>query len=150
MTTDVASEAATGVRAAEENPDLLRLFNDWNQALKSKIPERVADLYAPNAILVPTRSNDIRSTRGEIVQYFQKFLVDEPSAELVRPFLGRYGDTPTNSGIYKFTFGDGSTALARYTFVYVWHVDRWLIATHHSSVLFRPAAGEEALARIEF
>jgi uncharacterized protein (TIGR02246 family) len=35
------------------------LFDTWNQALATKDPHRVADLYAHDAVLLPTVSNEV-------------------------------------------------------------------------------------------
>jgi uncharacterized protein (TIGR02246 family) len=35
------------------------LFDDWNQALATKDPEKVASLYAHDAVLLPTVSNEV-------------------------------------------------------------------------------------------
>lgn len=48
-------------------------------------------------------------------------------------------NTATNSGLYTFTFADGSTADARFTYVYEYVDGQWLIEAHHSSL--QPAAG---------
>jgi hypothetical protein len=37
------------------------LFDKWNAALQTGNPERVADLYAPDGVLLPTVSNQVRS-----------------------------------------------------------------------------------------
>lgn len=37
------------------------LFDDWNQALATKDPEKVASLYAHDAVLLPTVSNEVRT-----------------------------------------------------------------------------------------
>lgn len=44
-----------------------------------------------------------------------------------------FGDLAINSGLYTFTFADGSTVAARFTFVYRRSGDRWQIIEHHSS-----------------
>jgi uncharacterized protein (TIGR02246 family) len=36
------------------------LFDAWNQALATKDPNKVADLYAHDAVLLPTVSNEVR------------------------------------------------------------------------------------------
>jgi uncharacterized protein (TIGR02246 family) len=35
------------------------LFDDWNEALATKNPEKVANLYAHDAVLLPTVSNEV-------------------------------------------------------------------------------------------
>lgn len=39
---------------------------------------QVADMYAPNGVLLPTVSNEYRSTREAIVRYFVSFLKYKP------------------------------------------------------------------------
>ena len=46
------------------------LFDEWNNALQTKDPEQVANLYAGNAILLTTMSNRVRHTHKEIKDYF--------------------------------------------------------------------------------
>jgi hypothetical protein len=41
----------------------------------------------------------------------------------------------TNSGIYTFTFGDGSKVSARFSYLYVASDDGWKILQHHSSAM---------------
>lgn len=38
-------------------------------------------------------------------------------------------------GIYTFSFKDGSSVKARYTYVYEWREGQWLIAHPHSSAM---------------
>ena len=40
-----------------------------------------------------------------------------------------------NSGIYTFSFKDGSSAQARFTFMYRKNNEAWKIIEHHSSLL---------------
>jgi len=35
------------------------LFDDWNEALATKDPEQVANMYAHDAVLLPTVSNEV-------------------------------------------------------------------------------------------
>src|SRR6516225_2024385 len=58
--------------------EIAGLFDQWNAALATGNPENVADLYAPNAVFLPTLSNQIRTNRAEIVDYFTHFLQSKP------------------------------------------------------------------------
>ncbi len=40
-----------------------------------------------------------------------------------------------NSGIYEFTFQDGSAVQGRYSFVYAYEGGEWKISNHHSSIM---------------
>ena len=50
------------------------IFDEWNNALQTRDPEQVANLYAGNPILLPTMSNRVRHTHEEIKDYFSTFL----------------------------------------------------------------------------
>jgi uncharacterized protein (TIGR02246 family) len=118
--------------------EVSNLFNDWNAAIQTGDPDRVVSLYAFNGILIPTLSNDVRSSHAEIRAYFVEFLKKQPRATLSESYVRAYGDTGFNSGIYAFTFGSDTTpTYARYTYSYQWHGDRWLIVEHHSSLLYK-------------
>ncbi|WHT22732.1 SgcJ/EcaC family oxidoreductase [Crossiella sp. CA-258035] len=112
------------------------LFQQWNAALATGQPTVVADLYTPGAVLLPTLSNEVRTSRAAILDYFKSFLAKGPSGRILSStvtVLDR--DTAMNNGTYLFTFKDGSTAQARFTYVYEKVGGRWLIAAHHSSAM---------------
>jgi hypothetical protein len=44
-------------------------------------------------------------------------------------------NTALDAGLYTFTFSDGSVAHARYSYTYKWEGKRWLITSHHSSLM---------------
>ncbi len=120
--------------------DIESLFQEWNEALQSGDPGRVTDLYAFNAVLLPTLSNRVRLGHAEIDDYFRGFLAKRPSGVRVEKSSIRvYGETAIHSGIYSFAFSpadqEPSSVRARFTFVYHWHGDRWLIVEHHSSLM---------------
>ncbi|MEU6913984.1 SgcJ/EcaC family oxidoreductase [Streptomyces olindensis] len=119
---------------------VLGLFDNWNAALQTGDPQKVADLYAKDAVLLPTVSNNVRTDRAEIVDYFEHFLQNKPSGtkiESVVNILDR--DTVIDTGVYEFALTDHktgakSTVKARYTYAYEKQPDgRWLIVNHHSS-----------------
>ncbi|NGY60511.1 SgcJ/EcaC family oxidoreductase [Lentzea sp. NEAU-D13] len=115
------------------------LFTDWNAALATGDPEKVADRYAPNAVLLPTVSNQVRSTRAEIVDYFVKFLQSKPSGTILDSHVAVLNaDDAIDAGTYRFALtqdGKPTTVDARYTFVYEKVDGKWLIVNHHSSAM---------------
>jgi uncharacterized protein (TIGR02246 family) len=115
------------------------LFDDWNAALATGDPEQVADLYAPDAVLLPTVSPQIRTTRAEIVDYFAHLLTSKPQAEITREVITVLDrDDAINTGLYTFTLtrdGVVQQVPARYTFVYQRTDGVWRIINHHSSVV---------------
>ncbi|GGX12880.1 SgcJ/EcaC family oxidoreductase [Streptomyces lomondensis] len=136
---DSGSTSRTSARMATE-AQVLGLFDNWNAALQTGDPQKVAALYAEDAVLLPTVSNHVRKDRAEIVDYFEHFLQHKPfgtKIESVVNVLDR--DTVIDTGVYEFTLtnhqtGEKSNVKARYTYAYEKQADgRWLIVNHHSS-----------------
>ena len=113
--------------------ELTALFDEWNSALQTGNPDNVAVLYASNAILLPTMSNRVRHNREEIKDYFVHFLLNGKVAAIDESNLRTFGQLAINSGVYTFSFKDGTSVQARFTFVYRWNGERWQIIEHHSS-----------------
>jgi uncharacterized protein (TIGR02246 family) len=115
------------------------LFDEWNAALATGNPEKVADLYAPDAVLLPTLSPQIRTTRAGIVDYFTHFLPSKPKAVITQEIITVLDPNDAiNTGLYTFTLtqnGVQQQVHARYTFVYRRMNGPWLIVNHHSSLL---------------
>lgn len=142
--TDTRSTARhTAAAARGELPtrrQIAALFDRWNAALATGDAHRVASLYAPDAVLLPTISARIRTNRAEIVEYFEHFLESKPVGRIQERFIDVLSPTSAvDTGLYQFTLTnkDGSRTRvdARYTFVYKLRAGRWLIINHHSSVL---------------
>ena len=62
--------------------DIKGLFDEWNSALQTGEPKKVAALYASDAILLPTVSNKVRHNHDEIEDYFVHFLARGPQGEI--------------------------------------------------------------------
>ena len=93
--------------------DVLGLFDTWNAALATLDPDQVTALYAENAVLLPTVSNQVRHNPAEIRDYFVGFLQKSPQGVIDESNVNILSEThATNSGVYTFTFGDGSTVTA--------------------------------------
>ncbi|MFI8390841.1 SgcJ/EcaC family oxidoreductase [Streptomyces sp. NPDC085540] len=115
------------------------LFDTWNKALQTGDPKKVADLYASDAVLLPTVSNKIRTDRAGIVDYFEHFLQNKPVGVKVETIVNVLDkNSAIDTGVYAFTLTDPttgakSTVKARYTYEYEKRNGKWLIVNHHSS-----------------
>ena len=115
--------------------DISSLFEVWNNALQTGAPQKVAELYETNAILLPTVSNKVRHNHEEIADYFVNFLAKGPVGKIDESNVRTFGDVAINSGVYTFTFKDGSSVQARFSYVYRWNGQDWRIIEHHSSAM---------------
>ncbi|MGH1543107.1 MAG: SgcJ/EcaC family oxidoreductase [Arenicella sp.] len=113
--------------------DILHLFDEWNRALLTRDPKKIAALYDDKSILLPTISNKVRHNRAEIEEYFVRFLANAPEGKIEEANVRIFDHLAINSGVYKFTFNDDTIVKARFTFVYRWTGERWVILEHHSS-----------------
>jgi uncharacterized protein (TIGR02246 family) len=125
------------------NPDkeILKLFRQWNDAVRSGDPDEVVQLYAPTAVLLPTLSNRVRHSHAEIRDYFVHFLKQGPRGKIDEANVRVFGGIAVNSGVYTFRFAGGTVrqVQARFTFVYQWLDGRWWIIEHHSSGMPEPS-----------
>lgn len=136
----IALSISTAVYAREtcvkaNNADAAELFEKWNQSLTSGDPNEVAQNYAQDAILIPTLSNQIRFTNKQRIDYFKHFLIKKPIARVNFNKIKTGCNRIIDSGIYTFTFDDNSQIKARYTFTYMNDGNKWLITSHHSSLM---------------
>jgi uncharacterized protein (TIGR02246 family) len=116
--------------------EIAGLFDRWNASLQTGDPAKVAANYADDAILLPTVSNQPRLTTAEREDYFEHFLVGQPSGkiDMRRIYVGC--NTAVDSGLYTFTFArTGAVVPARFTYTYRWNGSAWLITSHHSSAM---------------
>jgi hypothetical protein len=69
-----------------------------------KTQGQVADMYAPDAVLLPTVSNTERTNRTGVVNYFTSFLKMKPQGTIVKQGMSTPSSMRTmNSGDYVFT-----------------------------------------------
>ena len=115
---------------------VIALFGDWNDALATGDPDVVTNMYAEDAVLLPTVSNQVRHNHAEIRDYFVAFLAKQPQGVITESNARVLSDTlATNAGVYVFTFGDGSTVSARFNYTYELRGGAWKIIQHHSSAM---------------
>lgn len=143
-TVSVGVSQAGGSGGPEHRPSkkqIAGLFDKWNAALRTGDPEKVADLYAKDAVLLPTVSNRIRTDHAQVVDYFEHFLQNKPVGEKKRTIINVLdGNSAIDTGIYAFTLTDPKTGAkrvveARYTYEYEKRGGKWLIVNHHSSAM---------------
>ena len=114
------------------------LFNQWNDALQTGNAKTVAQLYAEDAVLLPTVSNLPRTSPEEIEDYFKHFLEKKPYGIIKQRNVKKGCNKLTDAGIYDFEVesnGKKETVPARYTFVYEYRNNQWKIVHHHSSMM---------------
>jgi len=119
-----------------DESQVLKLFERWNEALATGDPDAVTALYADDAILLPTVSNQVRHNHAEIRDYFVSFLAKQPQGVIDESNVRFLADhLAINSGVYTFTFGNGDSVSARFTYLYRRVDGEWKIAEHHSSAM---------------
>ncbi|WP_153770652.1 nuclear transport factor 2 family protein [Labrenzia sp. CE80] len=111
----------------------------WTEAVASGRVDDIVKLYAPDAILVPTLSNEVIVTAEGRHRYFE-FLVSDggPACDVVQEEyrIDQRRDTVTIGGIYTFCFrrpGGEEIVPARFMFTFEEVNGHWLICGHHSS-----------------
>ncbi|MER5432128.1 SgcJ/EcaC family oxidoreductase [Streptomyces sp. NPDC002588] len=143
-----AATALAGVSAAGSEKSrkptekqIAALFDGWNAALRTGDADVVADRYAEDAVLLPTVSNEVRTDRAGIVDYFEHFLQNKPVGKKVRTIVNVLDDNSAiDTGVYEFTLTDPDTGAkrvveARYTYEYEKRGGQWKIVNHHSSAM---------------
>ncbi|MFF4356427.1 SgcJ/EcaC family oxidoreductase [Streptomyces sp. NPDC001604] len=140
----VGTVAATAGPQHEVRPtraQIAGLFDTWNKALQTGDSEKVASLYAKDAVLLPTVSDKVRTNHAEIVDYFDKFLQSKPVGKKVRTIVDVLdSNSAIDTGVYEFTLTDKATGKkrvveARYTYAYEKIHGTWKIVNHHSSAM---------------
>jgi uncharacterized protein (TIGR02246 family) len=140
VSTALASSQANPADGAEK--EIAANFEAWKSALASKNPKHVAALFAPNAILQPTVSNDIRETPEAVESYFVDFLKLSPLPKINERHIRVLDDnTVIDSGIWTFDLVKDSKptqVTARYCFVWEKTNGEWKIQLLHSSAMPEP------------
>ena len=122
--------------------DIAALFDRWNASLETLDPDKMAALYTPEAVLLPTLSNKPRTNHDEIRDYFVHFLEKKPQGTIDFRIIKIGCDSASDTGLYTFTLhdtkGKAEKVSARYSYVYEYLNGQWLIEHHHSSAMPEP------------
>ncbi|MBR1177184.1 SgcJ/EcaC family oxidoreductase [Bradyrhizobium sp. KB893862 SZCCT0404] len=124
---------------ASSNGEIERLFATFNAAWATKDPDKVAVLFTRDAVLLPTVSNQARTTSEGVRDYFVSFLKKSPSARIDTGTIRLDCNTASRAGTWTVTLKDDSGTSqdikARYTFIYRFDRGTWKIDHLHSSVM---------------
>ena len=134
LATGTAQASAQSCEAITEK-EVASLFDRWNDSLKTLDPAKVTANYAEDGVLLPTVTDQPRSTPAEINDYFVKFLKAQPQGKIDKRFVKIGCNIAQDVGTYTFSLKDGAKVHARYTYVYEFTNGKWLIAHHHSSAM---------------
>jgi uncharacterized protein (TIGR02246 family) len=122
------------VTANEE--EIAALFDRWNDSLKSGNPHRVIAHYAPRSVLIPLFSTRPRLTLDDKEDYFHSFLKRRPVGYINSRTIVLNCNTAIDEGLYTLSFPQNAPDVkARYTFIYKWDGNQWLITSDHASLL---------------
>jgi len=124
------SSSITSASPSEEGSLLL---NAWAEAFNTRVPERVAALYAEDALLHGTSFARLRVGIAEIRSYFSGTAT---VAFGERHFVRLSDDSLLSAGHYLFSkTQDGREIVtrARFTFIFQRREGAWKVLHHHSS-----------------
>lgn len=134
-----ASASLTTSATAPMEAQVEANFDAWKAALATKDPKQVAALFAPNAVLEPTVSNQIRDTPAEVEAYFVDFLKLSPAPTINERYVRVLDkNTVLDAGIWTFDLtrdGKPTWVTARYSFIWEKQNGQWKIQLLHSSAM---------------
>lgn len=110
----------------------------WAEAFNARNAQRIAALYADDAVFWGTISPTIRTTPEAVLEYFTNSTTKRPNLRIAvgEQHVRVYDDTAINSGYYTSrNVQDGQEIITpmRFTFVFHRRGGRWMIVSHHSS-----------------
>jgi uncharacterized protein (TIGR02246 family) len=120
-------------------------FAKFNEAWATKDPAKVTALFAKDAVLLPTVSNEPRTTPEGINNYFVKFLAGSPVGTINTSNVRLGCNIATRLGTWTVTMTDAKTGVksdvkARYSFIYSYEGGEWKVAHLHSSMMPEPTS----------
>ncbi|NTU76827.1 MAG: DUF4440 domain-containing protein [Alphaproteobacteria bacterium] len=139
MSSSCCCSCSCSANSAEK--EVRKALDTWVAAVASGSAEAVTKLYVTDvddlddAVLLPTLSGVICDTHPKRLDYFKHFTAKFPQGKIDEVHTRVLGNVAINSGHYTFTFKDGTSAAARFSFVYAKTLQGWMIVDHHSSLV---------------
>jgi len=115
-------------------------FYHWAATVATRDVDKILALYASDAILVPTLSNQVRDCNDSRRNYFENFLANDGlvcDIEVFKKRVSRKLGTVVIGGLYTFALREGDAQRvvpARFLFTFENIDEQWLITGHHSSI----------------
>jgi len=133
-----AAAQADNTDADQDKSQISAATAAWIEAFNARDAQRIASLYAPDAVFWGTISPTLRVTPAAVLEYFQSSVTRRPKLrmDLVDEHPRVFGDIAINTGAYtsREPRDEGEVVEAsRFTFVYRREAGRWMIIEHHSS-----------------
>lgn len=146
----LAADAPKAACVTATDADVAALFDKWNLTLTTLDSGKVADLYWPDGVLLPTVSNQPRTNTALIKDYFDHFLEKHPRGRIDERHVHHGCNISVDMGLYTFFLldknGKPQEVNARYTYVYTYRNGTWKIQHHHSSAMPEPVSTAPAAA----
>jgi uncharacterized protein (TIGR02246 family) len=135
--------ASTMTCAPITQQEIAVLFDRWNASLATHDADKVTANYAPDAVLLPTVSNQPRTNSAGIKDYFTHFLERNPQGTIDTRTIRIGCNTASDVGTYTFRLSGKTPSTtdivkARYSFIYELRDGKWVIVHHHSSAMPEP------------
>lgn len=127
------------VAHAQERPPVGDALTQWVSAIESKDAAKAVALYGNDAVMLSAFAIDPITTRDGLLSYYKK-VVAEPDINInvTKQDIREFGDVAMNTGLYRFQWaqdGEPMDVPARFSFVYQLQGGKWIIISHHSSVV---------------
>jgi uncharacterized protein (TIGR02246 family) len=122
-------------------------FDRFSAAWAARDPDTVTALFTVEPVLLPTLSNQPRTTPAAVRDYFITFLKNKPSAHIDTSTIEIDCHTASRLGTWTVTLTDPTTGTvrdvkARYSFIYRYEGNDWKIDHLHSSVMPQASAAD--------
>jgi uncharacterized protein (TIGR02246 family) len=127
-------------------------FAEWNNALATGDPQVVSNRYSMQGVMMTSMSLKPKTTRQEIIEFYQLFLWSRPQAKVLESFVTISVHWCKDVGVLEYTLRDsaGQTnrVKERYSFLYIFdEASGWKIAHHQSSLV--PEGLQETVGAIK-
>jgi uncharacterized protein (TIGR02246 family) len=111
----------------------------WQQAVESGDAKAIVGLYGKDAVLISAFAQLPITTREGLLAYYKKVVANPGIKVTVTEQHPRmFGNVALNSGQYVLSYeqeGEPIEIGSRFSFVYEWRGNKWVIVDHHSSAV---------------